>query len=85
MQNQEKNQFEQEETQLAISLKLYLLSGILGTVADIIATYAAKFAIDEVMEEQAFEQQENAEQETRLKELERQVEALQRKLEELQL
>ncbi len=46
--NQKPNQ---EEDNLAMSLKLALLGGILTTLGDAIATFAAKIAIEESLQE----------------------------------
>ncbi|WP_113715169.1 hypothetical protein [Priestia endophytica] len=74
---------EGEEIKLASSLKITLLAGILVTVGDALATYAAKLAIDEEIEAQVTQQQETGQQDDRLKALEKQIQALHEKINQL--
>ncbi|MGZ9868286.1 hypothetical protein ACU3L3_07675 [Priestia endophytica] len=74
---------EGEEIKLASSLKITLLAGILVTVGDILATYAAKLAIDEEIEAQVTQQQETGQQDDRLKALEKQIQDLHEKINQL--
>lgn len=74
---------EGEEIKLASSLKITLLAGILVTVGDALATYAAKLAIDEEIEAQVTQQQEIGQQDDRLKALEKQIQDLHEKINQL--
>ncbi|KYG35638.1 hypothetical protein [Priestia endophytica] len=74
---------EGEEIKLASSLKITLLAGILVTVGDALATYAAKLAIDEEIEAQVTQQQETGQQDDRLKALEKQIQDLHEKINQL--
>ncbi|MCY8232304.1 hypothetical protein [Priestia endophytica] len=74
---------EGEEIKLASSLKIALLAGILVTVGDALATYAAKLAIDEEIEAQVTQQQETGQQDDRLKALEKQIQDLHEKINQL--
>lgn len=72
-----------EDINIAYSLKLALLGGVLSTIGDAIAAYAAKVAIDESIQEQFSQSKENNEQGERIKSMEKQIELLQRRLDEL--
>ncbi|MED1561746.1 hypothetical protein AJ85_00940 [Alkalihalobacillus alcalophilus ATCC 27647 = CGMCC 1.3604] len=61
-----------QEINLAMSLKLALLSGVLVTIGDAIATYAAKIAIDEAIQDNITQREETQEQEQRMQSLEKQ-------------
>ncbi|RAS84317.1 hypothetical protein A3863_24250 [Priestia endophytica] len=74
---------EGEEIKLASSLKITLLAGILVTVGDALATYAAKLAIDEEIEAQVTQQQATGQQDDRLKALEKQIQDLHEKINQL--
>ncbi|GAF21654.1 hypothetical protein [Shouchella hunanensis] len=78
--NQKPNQ---EEDNLAMSLKLALLGGILTTLGDAIATFAAKIAIEESLQENLTQTSKNNEQENRIKSMENQIQVLQKKLDDL--
>ncbi|WP_368652252.1 hypothetical protein AB4Y30_10855 [Ornithinibacillus sp. 4-3] len=79
----EQSKLNVEDINIAYSLKLALLGGILSTIGDAIAAYSAKIAIDETIQEQLSQSNENNNQEERLKSMEKQIELLQRRLDEL--
>lgn len=76
------DQYKQEDN-IAMSLKLALLGGILTTIGDAIATFAAKVAIEETLQENVTQTEKSNDQEDRMKLLENQVELLQKRLDDL--
>ncbi|WP_413375827.1 hypothetical protein [Alkalihalobacillus sp. 1P02AB] len=83
--NVDNNHSEQtiQEINLAMSLKLALLSGVLVTIGDAIGTYAAKIAIDEAIQDNITQSEETQEQEQRIQSLEKQIELLSKKIDNL--
>ncbi|KYG27716.1 hypothetical protein [Alkalihalobacillus trypoxylicola] len=68
---------------LDMSLKLAVVGGIITTIGDAIATYAASLAVNEAIESTITDRRESQEQEARLKQLENQINLLNQKIEQL--
>ncbi|MEK4499782.1 hypothetical protein [Bacillus sp. FSL R12-0069] len=72
-----------QETQLANSLKIALISGIINVLGDTLATYSAKLAIDEALKDQISQHKENKKQEDQIKSLQEQISNLQNQINKL--
>ncbi|GEN87840.1 hypothetical protein MKY30_10620 [Oceanobacillus sp. FSL W8-0428] len=70
-----------EEIQIAYSLKLALVGGLLATLGDAISTYAGSLAIDEYVQEARDTTEKDRQLEERLAAIERKLDSFQNKME----
>lgn len=69
-----------QDIQIAYSLKLALIGGLLTTLGDAVGTYAASIAIQESIEDSISQNQDKKQLEDRFKKIEKQLEIIQNEL-----
>ncbi|KMK75614.1 hypothetical protein [Alkalihalobacillus pseudalcaliphilus] len=79
--NKNSSDFNQEDLNIALSLKLAVLGGLITTIGDAIAVYAANLAINEAVQDNVRENEDQQKLEQRLQTLEQKIELLLEKIE----
>ncbi|MDQ0208581.1 hypothetical protein [Alkalicoccobacillus murimartini] len=72
-----------DDDNLAMSLRLALIGGLITTLGDAISTFAAKTAIEETLQDSATQNMKDSAQEKRLQSMEDQIKLLHKKLDQL--
>lgn len=79
------NTLNSEEIQIAYSLKLAVVGGLLATLGDAITTYAASLAIDEYVQESRDTNEKDQQLEERLATIERKLDSFQNKMKQTEM
>ncbi|MCT1575713.1 hypothetical protein M3E13_19480 [Oceanobacillus kimchii] len=69
-----------EDIQIAYSLKIALIGGLITTLGDAISTYAASIAIEESIQDNISQSQDKKQLEDRFKKIEKQLEVIQKEM-----